>query len=131
MPQDRGNMGRRITFRIDDQQFEQIQEKCRKTDLDASFVIRQALDLYFSGANVTDAQAPPTNPGSAMPPEAFALEGPFRAWSGDLRTELRKRLKETLALSHATAEQYPKTKGVREAYMSVLEAFNQLNGGRQ
>jgi predicted transcriptional regulator len=122
-------MSKRVTIRLGDEEYEKLQNRCLATNLDSSFLIRDALSKYLADTGTTAQQAKPANTGMAMPDEAFALEGPFRAWSGDLRAEVRKRLKEMLALSHAAAGQFPKTKGIREVYMSVLEAFNQLNDG--
>lgn len=119
-------MGKRITIRIDDESFEKLQNRCQETGLDVSFLVREALGKYF--AEAAEPQARIAGANYVMPPEAFALTGPYRAFSGDLRAELYKRLKDLLALAHSTAEQFPRTKGVREAYLAVLEAYHRLNG---
>jgi len=123
-------MSRRITIRLGNEDYEKLQKRSQEASLDFSFLVREALGRYFSDAGTADQGAKPAGTGLAMPADAFALTGPYRAWSGDLRTELRKRLREMLALSHATADQYPRTKGVREVYMAVLEAYHQLEGVR-
>jgi len=121
-------MGKRITIRIDDQSYEKLQKRSQEVNLDFSFLIREAIGRYFSEAGTADQQAQSAGTGQVMPPEAFALTGPYRAWSGDLRMELKKRLKQMLALSHTTAEHYPRTKGIREVYLAILGAYYQLNG---
>ena len=119
-------MGRRITIRLEEQCFEKLQMRSQETNLDFSFLVREAMGRYLDGGT-TAQEARPTDTGF-MPPEAFALTGPYRAWSGDLRQELRKRLLDMLALAYSAADQYPRTKGVREVYQTVLEAYHQLNG---
>ena len=124
-------MGKRITLRIDDQCYEKLQSRCREAGLDTSFVVREALGRYFSEAGTADPQVRSAGASLVMPPEAFALCEPFRAWgSGDLRVELRKRLREMLALAYSAQEQFPRTKGVREAYVAILTAYNILEGVR-
>jgi hypothetical protein len=121
-------MGKRITLRIDDQIHEKLMKQCRDLNLDASFVVREALGRYFSETGTADSPVLSAGAKYAMPPEAFALAGPYRAFSGDLRAALKKRLLDMLALAHSTADQYPRTKGVREAYRAILEAYHLLNG---
>jgi hypothetical protein len=121
-------MSRRITIRLGDEDYEKLLKRSQVASLDFSFLVRDALGRYFSESGTANQQGKTASTGHPMPPEAFALEGPYRAWSGDLRLELRKRLKEMLALAHATADQYPRTKGIREVYLAILDAYHQLNG---
>jgi hypothetical protein len=121
-------MSRKVTLRLSDEDFGKLQSRCQDTGLDISFIIREALSSHLSGAAPADQGGNPDSTNHAMPPEAFALAGPYRAFSGDLRAELRKQLKVLLALAHSTADQYPRTKGVREAYLAILNAYHQLNG---
>jgi len=121
-------MSRRITIRLADEDYQKLQSRCQDAGLDASFVVRDALGRYFSAVSAADPQAPSAAASNVMPAEAFALTGPYRAWSGDLRVELKKQLLRMLALAHATADQYPRTKGVREVYVAILDAYCQLNG---
>ena len=121
-------MSRRITIRLGDEDYGKLQNRCQANNLDASFVVRRALFEYFSKAQTAEKQDKPASTGDPMPPEAFALEGPYRAWSGDLRAELRKRLKDMLALAHSALEQFPRTRGVRETYVAILTAYNHLEG---
>jgi hypothetical protein len=111
-------MGKRITIRIDDQSHEKLQNRSQETGLDFSFLVRDALGRYLSDAGTNH----------VMPAEALALTAPYRAWSGDLRAELRKQLLALLALSHTTAGQFPRTPGVREAYIAILEAYHRFKG---
>jgi hypothetical protein len=121
-------MGKRITLRINDQCFEKLQSRCREAGLDTSFVVRDALGRYFADSGTMSQEAKLASTGQVMPAEGFERLGPYRAWSGDLRAELRKRLLEMLAISYATVEQFPRTPGVREVYLAVLDAYYQLNG---
>ncbi len=120
-------MSRRITIRLGEEDFGRLQNRCQETGLDISFVVRDAVGRYFSDASTADDQQPAST-AQFMPAEAFSLTGPYRAWSGDLRAQMRKRLVDMLALAHTTADQYPRTKGVREAYLAVLDAYYQLGG---
>lgn len=116
----RRNMGKRITIRIDDQSYEKLQRRSQDAGLDFSFLIREAIGRYFSEAGTADQQAQSAGTGQVMPPEAFALTPPYRAWSGDLRAELRKRFLDFLALAHSTAQTWPKSPGIREVYAGLL-----------
>lgn len=122
-------MGKRITLRIDDQCHEQLQRRCQAAGLDISFVVREALGRYFSEAGTADQQAQSADTSHVMPPEAFGLTGPYRAWSGDLRVELRKRFLDLLALAHSTAETWPKSPGIREVYAGLLALAHYLGIG--
>jgi len=87
---------------------------------DVSFVVRQALEAFLNG-DAENGEGRSTPCGShVMPPEAFALTGPYRAWSGDLRVEVRRRFTELLAASHVCAQHWPKAPGVRESYAGLL-----------
>lgn len=114
-------MSKRITIRLGDEDYEQLQKRCRETSLDASFMIREALNSYLSKAGTTSKTAQPKNTGLAMPDEAFKMTPPYRAWSGDLRVELRKRFLDFLALAHSTAQTWPRSPGTREVYAGLLE----------
>ncbi|MBZ5499139.1 MAG: hypothetical protein LAP85_22295 [Acidobacteriia bacterium] len=121
-------MSRRVTIRLGDEDYAKLQNRCQAMNLDTSFVVKEALGRYFSDSGTTSQEAKPASTSQVMPAEGFERLGPYRAWSGDLRAELRKRLLEMLALSYATAEQFPRTKGVREVYIAVLDAYYLLNG---
>jgi hypothetical protein len=126
-------MGRRITIRIDDQCFEKLQSRCQATGLDTSFVVREAPNRYLSEAGIMNAQAKPSSTGLAMPDEAFSLTPPYRAFSGDLRVELRKQFLKLLALAHSTAQIWPRSPGIREVYAGLLALAHYLgigDGGR-
>ena len=121
-------MSRKVTIRLGDDDFERLQKRCQETALDISFLIREALSKYLANGGTATQEAKPVGAGLVMPAEAFALTGPYRAWSGDLRAELRRRLLDMLALAYSAADQYPRTKGVREVYLAVLDAYHHLNG---
>jgi hypothetical protein len=123
------SMSKRITLRLGEEDYEKLQRRCQDMSLDISFVVRDALGRYFADSGTADRQDQCASTSPVMPAEAFAVTGPYRAWSGDLRVELRRRLLDMLALAHSTAGQYPRTKGVREVYVAILEAYNQLNEG--
>jgi hypothetical protein len=112
-------MGRRITIRLGDEDYERLHMRSQDADLDFSFLVREAITKYLDSASADPSARTPAT-GLFMPPEAFALEGPYRAWCGDLRVELRKRFLELLALSHVTAEHWSKTSGIREVYAGLL-----------
>lgn len=121
-------MGQRITIRLDNEVYESLQGRSQELGLDRSFLIREAILKYLDG-EASDPEAMKSSARHAMPPEAFALTAPFRAWNGDLRTELRKRFLELLALANVTAEHWPKTKGMREVYLGILAVCEHLGFG--
>jgi hypothetical protein len=120
----RAGNGRRVSVRMDCKLYENLQQRSREIGLDFSATIRAAMDQYFDGDSASKVA-----PNAVMPAEAFALTGPFRAWPGDLRTELRKRLLALLALAYETARSWPRTKGLREVYLLLLEAASHLGIG--
>ena len=124
-------MSRRVTIRLGEEDFGRLQKRCQETGLDFSFIVRDALSEYFADSGTTDQEPKPPRAGQVMPAEAFALTPPYRAWSGgDLRTELRKRLLDLLALAHTATQSWPKTPGVREVYSGLLELGLHLGIGQ-
>ena len=121
-------MSRRITIRVGDEDYEKLRQRCQDATLDLSFLIRDAIGTYLEGGTPAQ-EAKRTDTGLVMPPEAFALTGPYRAWSGDLRIELKERFLELLALAHTAAEHWPKTKGIREVYVALLSVCQHLGIG--
>ena len=122
-------MTKRITVRLTDDMYEKLHLQSEASNLDVSCLLREAVDKYLAETAATT-QGPQSQAGSlVMPPEAFALEGPYRAWSGDLRVELRKRFLQLLALAHVTSLNWPKTTGVREVYTGLLALGKHLNIG--
>jgi len=111
----------RITVRVSGQTRESLKRRCRESGYDVSFVVRQALEAFLNGEAENGEGHGSPNGGHVMPQEAFALTGPYRAWSGDLRVEVRRRFTELLAAAHVCAQHWPKTPGVRESYARLLE----------
>src|SRR5437773_2005015 len=113
-------MQRRITVRLSNEGYEKLRTRSRDAGFDLSFLVRNAiakcLDSEVAGAQTG---TPPVN--RTMPAEAFVLTGPYRAWSGDLRAEVRRQFTQLLAASHTCAQHWPKTPGVRESYAGLLE----------
>jgi hypothetical protein len=112
---------------LSDDMYEKLHLRSEASDLDVSCLLREAVDRYLA-----ETAGPTHGPqsqagGPVMPPEAFALEGPYRAWPGDLRVELRKRFLQLLALAHVTSLNWPKTQGVREVYAGLLALSKYLN----
>ena len=104
-------MSKRITIRLDDEAHERLQKRSESLNLDVSFLARTAINRYLDSG--TPAQEPkPDYTNLVMPDEAFSLTPPYRAWSGDLRVELKKRFLDLLALAHSTAQIWPKSPGV-------------------
>ena len=127
-------MGKRITIRLSDEDYERLQKRCSETSLDISFLVREALSSYLSQTGITDKPSQPADTGLVMPDEAFGMTPPYRAFSGDLRAELRKRFLDFLALAHSTAQIWPRSPGVREIYSGLLGLAHYLgignNGGQ-
>lgn len=121
-------MGKRMTIRLGDEAYEKLQKRSQEANLDFSFLIRKAIEGYLEDEDVEQRAIKVANP--VMPDEAFALAGPFRGWSGDLRVELRQRFLELLALAHTTAKNWPKTRGIREVYIALLSAGQHLGIGQ-
>jgi len=114
-------MSRRITIRLGEEDYGKLQKRRQEATLDLSFVVRDALRKYFADGGTTDREPKAPHAGQVMPAEAFALTPPYRAWSGgDLRTELRKRFLDLLALAHTAAQNWPRTPGIREVYSGLL-----------
>ena len=112
-------------MRLDNEGYEKLKGWSQETNLDFSFLVRDAIAKYLDGQPAHQNDTRPTV-GPVMPAAAFALTGPYRAWSGDLRAELRNRFLTLLALSHVTAECWPKTKGIREVYVALLSVCHHL-----
>ena len=121
-------MGKRITIRLDDQCIENLQKRSQETGLDFSFLIREAIGRYLDSGTMAQ-EAKPVSAGLVMPGEAFALSGPYRAWSGDLRVELKKRFMDLLALAHSTIQSWPRSPGIREVYAGLLPLAQYLGIG--
>ena len=121
-------MGKRITIRLDDESHENLRKRSQEVGLDVSFLLRQAINKYLEeGAAGQVAKCAAAIPG--MPAEAFSLEGDYRAWSGDLRKELRRQFLQLLAVAHTTADHWPRTAGIREVYVGLLELGRYLEIG--
>src|SRR5206468_8233383 len=99
--------------------YEKLRLRSQETNLDFSFIVRDALGRYLDGESTAS---------HVMPAEAFKLTGPYRR-GDDLRVELRKRFLDLLALSHITAEYWSKTKGIREVYAGLLGLCEHLGIG--
>ena len=123
-----GGAGRRITIRLDTQAYEKLRAKSQAVDLDLSFLVRDALAKYLD-QKAPEAREDRGAGGLVMPDEAFALTGPYRAWSGDLRTELRERFLDLMAIAHSAAQTWPKSAGIREVYAGLLSLAHNLGIG--
>ena len=113
-------MGRRVTFRVPNATYELLQKRCGGMGCDVSFVVRQALEAFLNG-DMGNGKGRGSPGGHLMPAEAFAQTGPYRAWSGDLRVEVKRQFTQLLAASHTCAQHWPKTPGVRESHAGLLE----------
>jgi len=122
-------MGKRITIRLGDDDYEKLQKRGLETSLDISFLVREALSKYLADGGTAAPEPTPARTGLFMPDQAFALTGPYRAWSGDLRVELRKRFLDLLALAHSTAQTWPRSPGIREVYAGLLALGQHLGIG--
>ncbi len=122
-------MSRRITVRLDDRCYSNLRQRCNDVGVDLSFAIREALRKYVDAVS-SEKEAGTVTTNQAMPAEAFALEGPYRAWCGDLRIELRRRSVDLLALSHVAAENWKKSPGIREFFVAFLSACTHLGIGQ-
>ena len=111
----------RITVRLSGQTCESLKRRCQESGCDSSFVVRQALDGFLEGDEGSGEGRGSPGGVHVIPAEVFALTGPYRAWSGDLRVEVRRQFTQLLAASHTCAQHWPKTQGVREAYAGLLE----------
>jgi len=121
-------MGKRITFRIENGDYERLSGRSRDTGLDCSYLIRRAIAEYLEGEpRARDTKSEHVAPRAVLPAEAFALTPPFRGWPGDLRAELKKRYMEMLALASITVAHWPRTKGIREVYDGLLELAHYLD----
>ena len=112
-------MARRITVRLKNEGYEKLRLRSQETNLDFSFIVRDALGRYLDGESTAS---------HVMPAESFKLTGPYRR-GDDLRVELRRRFLDLLALSHVTAEYWSKTKGIREVYVGLLALSHHLDIG--
>lgn len=122
-------MSRRITIRLDNEIHERIQQRSQETSLDFSFLVREALRKYLADSGTTAQEPKPDYTNLVMPDQAFALTGPYRAFSGDLRLEMRKRFLDFLALAHSTAKIWPRSPGIREVYAGLLALGHHLGIG--
>ena len=120
-------MTKRVTVRLSDDMYEKLRLRSAASDLDVSCLVREAVDRYIAETAVSTHASQGEAGGPVMPAEAFALEGPYRAWPGDLRVELRKRFLQLLAIAHVTILNWPKTQGVREVYAGLLALSKYLN----
>lgn len=110
---------RRITVRMSIDLNERLSNLSDSLGLDRSFLVREAVQKYLDRPSEQ-----PEN--QALPPEIFALTPPYRAWSGDRRVELRNQFEKLLALSAVSAEYFPKTRGLREIFTTLLALYQQL-----
>jgi len=120
-------MGKRITVRLNNEGYARLHGRSQEVRLDISFLVREAIAKYLYAGSGPEAKTSVAS--QVMPAEAFKLTGPYRAWCGDLRVELRKRLLTLLALSHVTAEFWSKTKGIRDVYVGLLGLCQHLGIG--
>ena len=110
---------RKITFRVDPTLAGLLDHRCQETGSDVSFVIREGLARYLSG-DQERAEGQKIPPSPVLPPEIHMLTPEFRAYTGDLRAEVKRRFAGLLAAAHVCKEHYPRTPGVREAYAGLL-----------
>jgi hypothetical protein len=113
---------KRITVRLNDNQWKALEGFCQTTGRDVSCAVRNALDSFCTtGVNSTSPSAP--SPRSLAPPDqVLRLMTKYRAWArGDLRDERAEQYNELVAVAFACKELFPKTHGVREFYAGLLD----------
>jgi hypothetical protein len=108
-----------------DSKNEKLHKYSKELNVDISTLVRSAITQYLDNNSQTLKVID-----DAMPPEAFQHTGPFLAWGkGDLRIELKSRLKQLLALAFVCQKHYPKTKGMRDVYLNLLPICRHLGIG--
>jgi len=126
-------MGRRkrITVRLNDNQWKVLECFCQTTGCDVSYAVRMAIDSLCPVGADSGPSAP--SPRSLAPPDqVLRLMTKYRAWArGDLRNERAEQYNELLAVGFVCKELFPKTNGVREFYAGLLDLnqFIQTHSG--
>jgi hypothetical protein len=112
---------RRVTIRLDDNQWRLLENFCQGTGHDRSYAVRKALDSFCTDEAGPSPSAPSLRH-LAPPDKVLPLMTKYRAWArGDLRDERAEQYNELLAVAFACKELFPKTNGVREFYAGLLD----------
>lgn len=112
---------RKISVRLPDGPMERLHEFCRETGSDLSHVVRQGLDTFLASQSGSATAEDPTR--RLSPPEqVFDLVPRYLGWvRGDLREERKRLFRELLAASFVAKKHFPRTAGMLEGYMGVLQ----------
>jgi hypothetical protein len=115
------NPEKRITFRLDDNLYEQIQHRCQEIGIDYSALIRRAIIKHLEGESAAKGIAD-----MGMPAEALALIGPFQVWGSDIREELRLRFLKLLAMSYVASGKWRRVEWIHRIHAGLLQLYRCL-----
>lgn len=113
--------GKRITFRLDDNLYAQIQRRCQEIGIDYSALIRSAIVLRLEGESESKGIVD-----MGMPAEALARIGKYQVWGSDLKERLRENFLQLLAMAYVTERRWLKTKWVKQLYQGLLPLSRHL-----
>jgi len=111
----------RISVRLTETQIQRLEDLCLESGCEVSHLVRHAIDEFLKakfGEPATGNDAKRLSP----PEQIIPLTAQYRAWGrGDLRTELKTKFADLLALSFTCRDLYPRTTNVVEGYEALLK----------
>ena len=112
---------RRLSVRLNQQQWDRLLEQCKQADLDTSYVVRQALDAFL--ANGQGAAGSGAAPLRLTPPDEAIKRTPrYLAWGrGDLRNERKDLYLELVAAAFVCKKHWSRTPGMVDGYLGLLQ----------
>ena len=110
----------RLSVRLNAERLEHLERHCQATGDTVTRVVWQALDAFLAS---NGASGPKSAPARRLSPPAAVIPlttGYFASAGGDPRAQLRSLFTQLLAVSFASKQLFPRTKGPAEVYQALL-----------
>jgi hypothetical protein len=112
---------RRITLRLDKEQWDSIQALCQSSGLDVSGAVRSALRAARAPGNSLPAAQGARKP-FFIPDRILNKVQPYLAWGkGNLKDERNRQFDECFALTLACKQLFPRTPGIAECLAQFVD----------
>ena len=123
------NGGKRITIRLDEEAWGNVQALCQAYGLDVSAAVRSALRSARASGNCLPAAQAPQTPFS-MPNRIVTKSQPYLAWAnGNLKNEWSRLRDNFFGMTLAARRLYPRTSEIAECLAHLVNLEQKFPGG--